>query len=724
MRSRLFHRPHLHSIAQSEAKRVTWIELFYDLVFVAAFIQLGNGLSHHADSAGVATFLAIFMPLWVVWTGFTFFENRFAVDDFAQRLLVFGQMFAVGAMALTAGDAMEGSPHAFSGAAATGQLFVVPMYVRSWFQVPAARRYSRYWGGVFLVSSAAWGLGAFTPHEWTYALWVAAALVILAAPVSGVSRALSQEWPVDLEHLSERYGLLTIIVLGESFVKVLGSIADRHSGMSFFLTACVVLTITCCLWWIYFDDIGGSRIRQERLGWLVWFFGHFPLQVGLVALGVALGHAVDFSLDEPASAEDRFLLAGSMACVFFSVAIIDSVTERRQAELSDSARISARVFTGALLLVMGAAGSAMSGGTFFHVVMALCIAQVVFDLMMAPFETAQHDAAQERSVADIDRAHLSRQAEGTEPQKRRRRDVSEALRRGAPSRLRRDLYSYLMEGSWLRLFVVLLFLYLTANLLFAGLYSMEPGSIEGAADASFTDAFFFSVQTMSTIGYGAMSPGNFWGDVIVTVEAAVGILGVAVATGVMFAKASRPSTSVLFSEPLVVSPMHGVPTLRFRVGNARGNEVVEGQISVTAVMIHVTPEGQHLRKLVDLPLVRARTPMFALSWTVMHPIDERSPLSGCPLHDLHARVFSIVVSFTGYDGTLAQTIHARHVYYPEDVRIGQRFVDVISELEDGRLLIDFTRFHETEPAGEVDGEALQSEELEAEAEEAEADGNE
>ncbi len=720
VRSRLFHRPRLHSVAHDPArgsKEVTWLELFFDLTFVAAFIQLGNGLAANATGPGVGTFVAVFIPLWVAWTGFTFFENRFALDDFVHRLLVFGQMFTIGAMALTAGDAMGGHPGPFSLAAAASQLCVVVMYVRAYVQVPAARSYSLYWGGVFLVAALLWGLGAFTPELWTYVLWVGAGVVILVAPVSGQSRKLSAAWPIDLQHLSKRYGLLTIIVMGESFVVVLGRIAGESVSLGTYLDACVVLAIALCVWWVYFDDVGGSRIRGERGGWIVWFFGHLPLQMGLVVLGVALGRATQLTMDEPPSTVDRWLLGGAIATVFFSVAVVDSVTERRQAELSDAARVSARAFTGVLVLVMAAAAGAMSGQVFLIVITALCLGQVVFDLMMAPFESAQFDGSDERSIQDIDRAALS---DGPREKQAPRRDLAEAIRRGAPPQLRRDLYSYLMDGSWLRLFVVLFFLYLVVNLLFAGLFVLQPGSIDGARPSSFADAFFFSVQTMSTIGYGAMSPGSTYGDVLVTAEAGVGILGVALATGVMFAKASRPSTSVLFSSSLVLSNMDGVPTLRFRAGNARGNEVVEASISVTAVMIHVTPEGQHLRKLVDLPLVRSRSPMFALSWTVMHPVNADSPLHDCDTDHLGDRVFSIVVSLTGYDGTLAQTIHARKIYYPEDIQVGRRFVDVISQLADGRLMIDFTRFHDTEPVDsteEVDD--VEDEEVAAEAIEAE-----
>jgi len=718
VRSRLFHRPRLHSVAHEPdrgSKEVTWLELFFDLTFVAAFIEVGSGLAADPTGPRVGTFVAVFLPLWVSWTGFTFFENRFALDDFVHRLLVFAQMFTIGAMALTAGDAMDGQTSAFSLAAAASQICVVLMYLRALLQVPAARGYSLFWGGVFLVVALLWGLAAFTPTLWTYVLWVGAGLVTLVAPFSGQSRRLAAAWPIDLEHLSRRYGLLTIIVMGESFLVVLGRIAGE--GMGAYLDACVALTITLCVWWVYFDDVGGSRIRSEKGGWIVWFFGHLPLQMGLVVLGAALGRATQFTMDEPPTTADRWLLGGATAAVFFSVAIVDSVTERRQAELSDAARVSARAFTGVLVLVMAAAAGAMSGQVFLIVITALCLAQVVFDLMMAPIEHAQFDEDDERSITEIDRERLE-EGEPAEPSPRR--ELGEALRRGAPPRLRRDLYSYLMDGSWLRLFVVLFFLYLAVNLLFAGLFVLEPGAIDGARPRSFADAFFFSVQTMSTIGYGAMSPGSTYGDVLVTAEAGLGILGVALATGIMFAKASRPSTSVLFSDRMVLSPMDGVPTLRFRAGNARGNDVVAATISVTAVMVHVTPEGQHLRRLVDLPLVRSRSPLFTLSWTVMHPLNADSPLHDCDPERLSERIFSIVVSLTGYDGTLAQTIHARKIYYPEDVQVGRRFVDVISQLADGRLMIDFTRFHETEAVDATEEvEDIEDEEVAAEAIEAE-----
>ena len=191
-----------------------------------------------------------------------------------------------------------------------------------------------------------------------------------------------------------------------------------------------------------------------------------------------------------------------------------------------------------------------------------------------------------------------------------------------------------------------------------------------------------------------MSPQSDWADLLVTVESAVGLLFVAMATGVMLAKASRPRTSVLFSRTMVLNRRDGQPVLTFRVANALGNELADANISVTALVDEVTAEGEHLRRLHDLALVRSRTPLFVVSWTVMHVVDEQSPLFG---RIEEGTLGPIVVTLTGHDGTYGQTNYARHVYGPGDLRVGHRFVDVISLLPDGRLLLDLDQFHDTIP---------------------------
>ena len=256
------------------------------------------------------------------------------------------------------------------------------------------------------------------------------------------------------------------------------------------------------------------------------------------------------------------------------------------------------------------------------------------------------------------------------------------------------------------------------NIFFASLYQLRPGSIGGSTDHGFTDAFFFSVQTLSSLGYGVMSPGSAYGDLIVTAEAAVGMLFVAMATGLIFAKASRPQSGVLFSESMILTLRNDLPTLMFRAANARGNDIVDANMSVSAVIEEQSPEGHHMRRLHDLKLVRRNSPLFAMTWLAMHVIDEESPLKTENLNDIMA----LIVTIIGHDGTYGQTTYARHLYERTDMRRGHRFVDVISELPDGRMLIDLTRFHETVEDPEITAllDANQAAEEAAEAAETEA----
>lgn len=688
MRSRWFHKPTLHTADAGVEKRATWLELFFDLVFVAAFIQLGNGLSKNVTVVGFLGFAAIFTPLWVAWTGFTFFVNRFTIDDIPHRLIVIVQMVTVGAMAMTAPDVLEGEHFGFSVSYGTAQLLVALHYLRAFKQVEGGRGYSRYWGSVFALGGIIWLIAAAVPTPAAYGLWAFGVAIIFVSPFSKHSRALNEEQPLDDEHLSERYGILTIIVLGETFVKALSSLTGSGQDPWTLVQATVVVVITASLWWIYFDDVAGARIRRRRFASILWLYGHLPLQIAITAAGVGMSKAVFFSLDQPAPLAYRWLFAGTLGLVMFAVAAIDSVTERRQAELSDAWRVRVRVFTAIMFLLLAAAGDVLDGGVFVALCAALCVVQVAFDMMMAP-EAETRESHALPTIAERLRA-------GEEVP--RPRPVAEAVRKGTPSELRRDIYFYLMEGSWGRVLGAFTVLFLLLNVFFAALYTLEPGCIEGARPTSFADAFHFSIQTVSTIGYGAMNPATSYGHTIVAIEAAVGLFLVALATGLMFAKASRPRASVLFSRPLVVSDYNGAPHLIFRVGNARGNEVVDASITLSALVDEMTPEGQHLRRVHDLELVRSRTPVFSLSWVVMHPINESSPLYGAEWDADDCNVLLLIVTMTGHDGTYNETIYARHNYDVSDVRVGHRFVDVISQLADGRLLVDYERFHDTEEA--------------------------
>ncbi len=692
MRNRWYHRATLHVGGDGVEKRATWLELFYDLIFVAAFIQLGEGLAGHVSWDGFALFGGVFACLWIAWTGFTFFVNRFTVDDLVHRLAAFVQMFSVGAMAVTAHQVLEGNRTPFALSFAVAQVMVGLFYLRAWRQVPEGRAYAAYWGLVFLGAGGLWAASVLVPGGNGHILWPIGVLVVLASPLSKRSRQLEHEYPIDQEHLSERYGLLTLIVLGESFVKVLSSLRAGDTEWQAILQMSTSLLITCCIWWIYFDDVAGSRVKKQRLAGTIWLYAHLPLQIAVTGVGVAIKSAVHFDLSVPAPEGYRWLLAGTLGLTMLSVAVIDSVTERRQAELSDRARVNVRSASAVLMLLLAPAGGGMSALTFMILVTTVCVSQVVFDLMMAPLE------AMPTKVEMVTTSELARRrAAGDLTAIRSRRAVSDAVRKGAPAELRRDFYFWFIEGSWKRFFLALLFLYVTSNVFFAGLYMLEPGCIHGARLDSFPDAFFFSVQTLSTIGYGAMSPASTYGNFVVTAEAAIGLAGVALATGLLLAKVSRPRSSALFSNVMVVTSRNGVPHLVFRVGNARGNEVVDATCTLTLLRDEFTEEGEHMRRLHDLALVRARQPMFILGWTVMHALDENSPLRGVDFSDRENASLSIIVTILGHDGTYGQTVYARHIYYADDIRMGHRFVDVVSQLTDGRTLVDYERWHDTEP---------------------------
>ena len=199
-----------------------------------------------------------------------------------------------------------------------------------------------------------------------------------------------------------------------------------------------------------------------------------------------------------------------------------------------------------------------------------------------------------------------------------------------------------------------------------------------------------------------MSPATRYGHAVVVAEALVGTLGVALVTGVTFAKFARPTARILFSSRAVVQARDGVPHLVLRLANWRGNMVVEGQLRVLVLRRQTTQEGDVIRVPVELPLVRDRNAVFALSWSPMHRIDERSPLWGgaTALETLRAEGAEIFLTFTGLDETIGQAIHARHSYKLDEIVYNARFVDVLSVDQDGTRTIDYGTFHDVEVLGD------------------------
>ncbi len=268
---------------------------------------------------------------------------------------------------------------------------------------------------------------------------------------------------------------------------------------------------------------------------------------------------------------------------------------------------------------------------------------------------------------------------------------------GARPRPLTDLYHRLMSLPWPVLIGALGVAYFLTNGVFACLYLLGGDTIQNARPDSFADAFFFSIQTMATIGYGTMAPHGWLGNTLVAVESLVGLLGFAVATGLMYSKFAQPTARVLFSRVAIVAVRDGVPCVMFRVANQRRNQLVEANLHAVLALNDLTAEGEPIRRIRELHFARSSSPVFAFSWTVIHPIDDQSPFLGLTSADLAERDAEIIAVMTGIDDTFSQTVHARRSYVAEEIVFNARFVDVLSVDPDGRRTVDLTRFHEVEP---------------------------
>jgi inward rectifier potassium channel len=220
-----------------------------------------------------------------------------------------------------------------------------------------------------------------------------------------------------------------------------------------------------------------------------------------------------------------------------------------------------------------------------------------------------------------------------------------------------------------------------------------PGSISGT-DSSFWHAFVFSVQTFSTVGYGTFSPFSNWSHIFVIIESILSVFVTALLTGLIFSKFSRPNARIIFSKNILINNFDGKRTLMLRMGNLRANQIAEAQVRMMVLKSFKTAEGQTIRRQIDLKLVRSLSLFFALTWSVMHIIDEDSPLYKVTAEDFIDQNIEIGVSVIGYDASFSQSIHANGIYAPEDVVFEKYFQDVF-ETQNGKVVsLNYQKFHE------------------------------
>lgn len=268
----------------------------------------------------------------------------------------------------------------------------------------------------------------------------------------------------------------------------------------------------------------------------------------------------------------------------------------------------------------------------------------------------------------------------------------------------RDVYRWLLSLSWPQFAGFVGCVYVALNLLFAFFYSLDRSSVAGTTTSEwFLDCFFFSVQTLATVGYGHMYPQTIYGHVISTIEIMTGLFLLAVMTGLIFVRFSRPLARVVFSNSLVIAPLNGKPTLMVRIGNENQHSIVEAEFRIMFSRDEPVLEGGDFRHFYVLKLHFERLTVFPAALTLRHTIDETSPLYGTTPESLKAGRALFIVSVVGIDPVIAAAVQTQKDYTFRDVQFGHRFVEIYTEHGGGRLTVDYGRLHDTEPAGEGQG---------------------
>ncbi|MCB1213871.1 MAG: ATP-sensitive inward rectifier potassium channel 10, partial [Deltaproteobacteria bacterium] len=258
-----------------------------------------------------------------------------------------------------------------------------------------------------------------------------------------------------------------------------------------------------------------------------------------------------------------------------------------------------------------------------------------------------------------------------------------------------DIYHRTLKASWSTFILAFILIYLSFILLFAFLYSLKPESLSGVSGKSFLEFFSFSLQTSSTIGYGRMAPILPYSHLLVSVQSTLSLLLLAIYTGLVFAKFSRPQAKVLFTDKVILTQYHGQKALMLRIANARSNQILEGRARLTILKNDLSPEGHQIRRLHDLKLLRDSTPIFGLTWTLIHPIDQESPLAKLSLEDIQADNIDLFVTFRGIDDTFVQTVLEKRHYRPHHIIQAKKFVDML-KIEGDQLEIDLNKFNQIE----------------------------
>jgi low temperature requirement protein LtrA len=373
--ARLLEPPRLRTRGRDldEMRRATWLELFFDLVFVAAVSQLANALFAEPTAARFFEFMGLFVPVWWAWMGFTFYANRFDTDDLAYRLLMLLAMFCVAALATTIPSVFRGATNGFALAYIAVRLVLVTLYARASKHVPEARALVRTFLTFFSVAILVWAASLAFDPPWAYVFWAVALAIELAAPIR--AWRLLPDAPVDRRHLPERFGLLTLIVLGESVLAVVVGVSKISWDAGSAAAAAMGFLVAAALWWIYFDFLDeGALTARGIFGGLTYTYMNYFVVVGLAALGTGVKLAILSAGGDHHYDDTSWILSAGLALTMAGLGVIQLVAGTMVVDVD----VVLRFLTAAFAVVL--VPFHLSPLAVVSLFAAVLVAQVVYEL--------------------------------------------------------------------------------------------------------------------------------------------------------------------------------------------------------------------------------------------------------------------------------------------------------------------------------------------------------
>jgi len=373
--ARFLEPPRLRTLEDDKDRRATWLELFLDLVFVAAIAQVASTLSADPTAAGFGRFLALFLPIGWAWAGFTFYATRFDTDDLVYRLLTLLGMFGVAGLASTVPNALHGGQNAFVLAYVSVRCILLVLYIRVYRDLEIARPVARWFILMFGLAIVDWLISLAVPVPWKYVFWGLALALEHAAPIR--AWRMLRGMPVDPRHIPERFGLLIIIVLGESVIGVvLGTAQVSWTAVSG-LVAFAGFLAAASIWWLYFDFLDGTAVvtRNVRSG-ITFVYAHYFIAAGIAALGVGVKLAILSVEPGPKYDDSGWIAAAGTALCMSGLAAIQLATPPTLVD----ADVVLRLGTASFAALLAALSTVLSPVAVLWLIAAALVAQVVFEL--------------------------------------------------------------------------------------------------------------------------------------------------------------------------------------------------------------------------------------------------------------------------------------------------------------------------------------------------------